>query len=178
MPETKPIPVRLSPEVIARLDATATALGNTRAGIIKLCLTAFLEAFESKGKLALPLDWESILDVMDGRTKEAREMDSQESSKSTSTPELASGSPGRHAVAPGKRKGSKRHPDGLSEAVLRAHAQAAYLAAGLARGEGSQLEKGDEPPIAYVAAPKRGVRAPNIPSKALEGKGAEEAGQS
>lgn len=72
MAETKPIPVRLSPEIISRLDAAAERMGNTRAGVIKLCLASFLDGFERKGTAALPLNWETLLDQLDGRTVDSR----------------------------------------------------------------------------------------------------------
>ena len=72
MAETKPIPVRLSPELILRLDKAAQAMGTTRAGVIKLCLNSFLDAYERDGKIALPLDWRLVLERSDGRTVHAR----------------------------------------------------------------------------------------------------------
>lgn len=66
--ETSPIPVRMSREMISRLDDVAMRLGNTRAGIVKLCLAAFLSDFEKRGKASLPLDWEEVLAALDGRT--------------------------------------------------------------------------------------------------------------
>lgn len=66
---TAPIPVRLSPDIIARIDDVADQMGNTRAGVIKLCITSFLAHFEESGGLAsLPLDWKDVLDSLDGRT--------------------------------------------------------------------------------------------------------------
>lgn len=91
---TAPIPVRLSPDVIHRLDEAAKKLGNTRAGVIKLCLAAFLEDFEARGTAALPLDWQAVLAGMDGR----------------STPRTKSKKPNKstivHAVDYGPKKGS------------------------------------------------------------------------
>jgi len=54
-------------------------MGNTRAGVIKLCLQSFLESFEKKGAASLPLDWQDILDSLDGRTVSSREINSEPS---------------------------------------------------------------------------------------------------
>lgn len=70
--ENSPIPVRLSPELIARLDDAAKKIGNTRAGIIRFCTDTFLTHFEKHGRAALPPDWEDILSAFDNRTKESR----------------------------------------------------------------------------------------------------------
>ena len=67
MSEQRPIPVRLSDEVIQQLDETATRLGTNRAALIRLCLTAFLEAFDRHGSVVLPLDWTEVAATMDGR---------------------------------------------------------------------------------------------------------------
>lgn len=48
-------------------------MGNTRAGVIKLCITSFLDYFEQNGGIAaLPLDWKDVLDSLDGRTRSSR----------------------------------------------------------------------------------------------------------
>ena len=60
-------PVRLSDEVIQQLDETAASLGTNRAALIRLCLTAFLEAFGRHGSVVLPLDWTKVVETMDGR---------------------------------------------------------------------------------------------------------------
>jgi predicted transcriptional regulator len=74
--ETSPIPVRLDDQIKARLDAAAKKMGNTRAGVIKLCVSSFLDYFEKHGKAGLPLDWEETLNRLDGRTREARAVSS------------------------------------------------------------------------------------------------------
>lgn len=48
-------------------------MGNTRAGVIKLCLQSFLESFEKKGTASLPLQWEEVLESLDGRTVSSRQ---------------------------------------------------------------------------------------------------------
>lgn len=63
-----PIPVRLTAEQIQRIDAVARKLGISRTGVIKMCLSAFLQRFERDGLSMLPTDWESILRDQDGRT--------------------------------------------------------------------------------------------------------------
>ena len=71
---TRPIPVRLDDDLIRRLDAAAQRLGTTRAGVIKLCLTAFLDHFESAGGVAsLPLNWREMIAANDGRTRRSKE---------------------------------------------------------------------------------------------------------
>ncbi len=70
MAETKPIPVRLSAEMIDRLDRAATkAHLSNRSEVIKLCISSFLEYFEGNGVAALPLDWKEMLRDLDGRTR-------------------------------------------------------------------------------------------------------------
>ena len=69
MPRSKPIPVKLSDELISRLDEVSQQTGlNNRSAIIKFCLSTFLDHFESKGRSALPPDWKVILRHLDGRT--------------------------------------------------------------------------------------------------------------
>lgn len=69
MSEAKPIPVRLSEEVIKRLDAVALKSGlDNRTAVIKLCIGSFLDHFEKAGTAALPLDWKEVLKIQDGRT--------------------------------------------------------------------------------------------------------------
>lgn len=70
--ETKPIPVRLDHDLIKRLDRAAERLGNTRTGVIKLCLTAFLDHFEAEGAASLPLNWAEIVAYWDRRTRRSR----------------------------------------------------------------------------------------------------------
>lgn len=67
MSEQKPIPVRLSEEVIARLDVVAAQMGSTRAGLIRLCTKTFLDHLEEAGLQGLPLNWRDILAQADGR---------------------------------------------------------------------------------------------------------------
>lgn len=72
MASTKPIPVRLSDDVIKRLDSCAQKIGNNRAALIKHCLSAFLDSYEKNGSVILPLNWEEIVENQDGRTKGGR----------------------------------------------------------------------------------------------------------
>jgi hypothetical protein len=70
MAQTKPTPVRLSIELIDRLDRAAkTAHLSNRTEVIKLCISSFLDYFEQHGVAALPLNWEEMLRDMDGRTR-------------------------------------------------------------------------------------------------------------
>jgi hypothetical protein len=67
MEEKTPIPVRLSDDVIKRLDAAADRIGQTRAGIMRFCIETWLKHFEVKGMASLPINWQELLDAMDGR---------------------------------------------------------------------------------------------------------------
>jgi hypothetical protein len=62
------IPVRLSDDVIARIDDVSETLGMTRSAFIKFCTRTFLDSFEAKGVAMMPPDWENILKEYDGRT--------------------------------------------------------------------------------------------------------------
>ena len=68
MSEGKPIPVRLSNDLIKKLDQVANDVHlGTRTDLIKLCLVSFLEYFEKHKEAKLPLDWKEMLDDLDGR---------------------------------------------------------------------------------------------------------------
>jgi len=67
---TGTIPVRLTPEVLAQLDATTKRIGTTRAAIIQFCTETWLAHFERSGIASLPPDWKRIIASMDGRTVE------------------------------------------------------------------------------------------------------------
>ena len=61
--------MRLSTELIARLDAVAQRTGLPgRTAVMKFCIKTFLDHFEAEGKSSLPADWEKILADLDGRT--------------------------------------------------------------------------------------------------------------
>lgn len=64
---TKPIPVRLPPELIDRLDAVAKKLGNTRAGVIRFLIETWVDEFEDRGRAMLPDTWKDVLVSFDGR---------------------------------------------------------------------------------------------------------------
>lgn len=70
--ETKPIPVRLSGDIIGRLDAAAKRIGNNRAGVIRFLVDSWLLDFEKKGVASLPPNWEKIIASTDNRTRESR----------------------------------------------------------------------------------------------------------
>ncbi len=67
MAEGRPIPVRLSPDVISRLDTSSKRFHINRAGVIKLCLLSFLDHIDKVGSASLPLNWEEMLKSADGR---------------------------------------------------------------------------------------------------------------
>lgn len=66
----KPIPVRLSEDLIKRIDRAAKRMGTNRASIMRLCTEVFVESFEKNGTAALPLDWEKLIQDADGRRSE------------------------------------------------------------------------------------------------------------
>lgn len=73
MAKTLPTSLRISESLLRRVDEAAERLGSTRAGVIKLCLSSFLDHFEDNGGIAsLPLDWKEIIEESDGRTRLAR----------------------------------------------------------------------------------------------------------
>lgn len=72
MAETKPIPVRLGEDVIQRLDVAAGRIGSNRASVIRMLINKWLEDFERGGKASLPPDWEQIMNQLDGRSTDAR----------------------------------------------------------------------------------------------------------
>ncbi|MFO7870041.1 MAG: ribbon-helix-helix domain-containing protein [Kiritimatiellia bacterium] len=71
MTASKPIPVKLSEGLVQRLDRVSekTGLGN-RSALIRLCLRSFLDYYEKKGKVSLPVNWREILEWEDGRGRD------------------------------------------------------------------------------------------------------------
>lgn len=67
MPKTRAIPVRLSDDLCARLDASARKLGTDRAKLIRLCVETWVDQFERLGYAVLPPDWRDIMASFDGR---------------------------------------------------------------------------------------------------------------
>lgn len=66
--ETKPIPVRLDDALIARLDRIADRIGTTRSSVIRMLVSTWVESFERAGTASLPMNWESLMADLDGRT--------------------------------------------------------------------------------------------------------------
>ena len=65
-----PIPIRLSFEMIERLENVAKKMGlDSRTAVIKMCVLSFLEDFEKNGVAGLPLDWRKIIHDLDGRSQ-------------------------------------------------------------------------------------------------------------
>jgi metal-responsive CopG/Arc/MetJ family transcriptional regulator len=61
-----PIAIRLSDEVLARIDnVVETAHLGDRTAVIKLCLLSFLSHYETQGRSVLPLDWNNILQTLE-----------------------------------------------------------------------------------------------------------------
>jgi hypothetical protein len=70
MAEGKPIPVRLTTELIVRLEAVATRLGTTKSALIRFLAKSFVDYFESHGGVVgLPHNWREILREQDGRSE-------------------------------------------------------------------------------------------------------------
>lgn len=67
MPAQKPIPVRLSTDVIARLDAVSSRMGTNRAALIRFLTDQFLKEFEKAGAHFSPVDFHASVARMDGR---------------------------------------------------------------------------------------------------------------
>ena len=71
MAETKPIPLRLSVELLNSLDRAVKQLGfETRADVIRICLITFLNYIEREGFPEM-LHWKAMLRAMDGRTRDS-----------------------------------------------------------------------------------------------------------
>ena len=69
MARSKPIPVKLSEELISRLDAVSSTTGlNNRSAVIKFCLSTFLDYVEQQKLTGLPAEWSEILRLLDGRS--------------------------------------------------------------------------------------------------------------
>jgi hypothetical protein len=73
MSGSRNIPIRLTGDVIKRIDRIAERFGMTRSGVVKFCTQSFLEEFESSGKSALPINWREILHNLDGRVSRHRQ---------------------------------------------------------------------------------------------------------
>lgn len=69
MNQKKPIPVRLSPDLIQRLDRAAARIGQNRACLIRFCVDSWLHDFEKYGYAVLPPNWPEIIKRQDGRRK-------------------------------------------------------------------------------------------------------------
>lgn len=70
MSTEKPIPVRLTQDIIHRLDNAVKKMGlSTRTAVIKLCLANFLDYFEKNGVADLPFNWKEIIHNFDGRSQ-------------------------------------------------------------------------------------------------------------
>jgi predicted transcriptional regulator len=83
---TKPVPVRLDARTKQRLDAAAKTFSSTRTNVMRLCLSTFLDYYESRdGKIDMPLDWDRMMSEADGRTREARALQLNENNKVSST---------------------------------------------------------------------------------------------
>lgn len=82
MADTKPIPIRLSPDMIERLDRAAkTAHLSNRTEVIKLCISSFLDYFEAYGQARLPPNWQEMLADLDGRRNKILTYPSPEDAK-------------------------------------------------------------------------------------------------
>jgi hypothetical protein len=66
---TKVIPVRLSPDILTRLEGAAVKMhAQNRTDVIKFCISTFLEHLEAKGESYMPANWQMIVRDLDNRT--------------------------------------------------------------------------------------------------------------
>jgi len=71
MADTQPIPVRLSSDLVRRLDEAAAKIGTNRAGIVRFCVETWLRHFEINGKASLPINWDELMAAQDHRTTQS-----------------------------------------------------------------------------------------------------------
>jgi hypothetical protein len=57
---TKPIPVRITKDVLKRIDAAAEKLGSKRSRIVAFAAQKFTEYAENNGGVTIPPDWSEI----------------------------------------------------------------------------------------------------------------------
>ena len=68
MDRGKPIPIRLTEDLVARLDKVSERMHLfNRSAVIKFCVSTFLDYFEKHGEASLPSNWQAILQDMDHR---------------------------------------------------------------------------------------------------------------
>ena len=67
MSAQKPIPVRLSEDLISRLDRASERLGTNRAALIRFLTKQYLDAMDSAGDDFRPHDMVRLMDSLDGR---------------------------------------------------------------------------------------------------------------
>jgi hypothetical protein len=100
---TTPIPVRLDPSVITRLDGAAKRLGTNRSALIKFCAQTFLSHFERHGGVtSLPPNWRELLSRLDGRRNQVIQFSSTNSGHISQS--MAAQSPPKYRA---KKKGKK-----------------------------------------------------------------------
>ena len=89
MSTSKSIPIRLSEETAARLKNAEEKLHvDNQSLLIKLCLEAFLRAFEDEGEVVLPLNWREIACSLDSRRKPKLSMVAENAGKEAKAPSL------------------------------------------------------------------------------------------
>lgn len=67
------LPIRLAPDVEARLEQAARAAGTTKSAIIRLLAETFVDQVVKDGKVTLPLDWAELLPQRDARSSKAKD---------------------------------------------------------------------------------------------------------
>jgi metal-responsive CopG/Arc/MetJ family transcriptional regulator len=68
MTRARPIPVKLSDELIARLDSVSKRSGlNNRSAVIKFCCKTFCDYIDRMHIAGLPDEWRQILTDLDQR---------------------------------------------------------------------------------------------------------------
>jgi len=64
------LPVRLPPDLDARLQAVAERIGTTKSALIRMLAKTFVDqVVDPDGNVQLPPKWRQLLDVADGRAK-------------------------------------------------------------------------------------------------------------
>ena len=87
MSQSMPIPIRLSFDMIKRLEDVAIKMGlSSRTAVLKMCVQSFLEDFEKNGVAGLPLDWRRIIHELDGRSQRYSHPEKEPALKGTESP--------------------------------------------------------------------------------------------
>jgi len=65
----KQLPIRLEPDIDARLQAAAERIGTSKSALIRMLAKTFCDqVIQADGSVQLPVDWMSLLPDADGRS--------------------------------------------------------------------------------------------------------------